>query len=1787
MKHSIDVSSLIDLLLWRALHEPDQPAYIFLSDKQDEEWSITYRELDRQAQAIAALLQRSSTVGERAILLFPPGLDYIAAFFGCLYAGIIAVPAYPPRLNRASPRLESMVADAQPTLALTTTLSLAHVQRWLVQMPSLAALRWLATDDLEHGGETSWHKPKTGAETLAFLQYTSGSTSLPKGVMLTHANLLHNLALTHRHFQLTPESRPVFWLPPYHDMGLIGGILQPIYGGFPVTLMSPVAFLQQPFRWLQTISQRRATASGAPNFAYELCVQKTTPEQRASLDLRCWQTTLNGAEPVRPATIERFCAAFQACGFRREVFYPCYGLAEATLFVSCSLPGNTPVTRSFDKKALAEHRVVLSSPEEEHAQVFVSCGQPECGQRVVIVDPETLLRCLPSQVGEIWVTSPSVAQGYWNHPDETKRTFQAHLADTQEGPFLRTGDLGMLLEGELFVMGRCKDMLIIRGRNHYPQDIEQTVEQAHALLRPGCCAAFSLDEHDEERLVVVQEVTRHYVSSQKEEVALAVRQAVSSEHELQIYALVLIKSGTLPKTSSGKIQHQACKASFLAGTFEVIDISMLQDVAEVVGDEETASLSLDTLLQAQPAQRQALLETTLKRLLAQKVGMSSHSIDVAGSLSALGLDSLQAIEIAYEIDTCFGITLPLTSLLQDMTLAQLSAEILARYEASSAPSSDTSVMAQTSITDQRSVLSYGQRALWFLHQLAPQSTAYTIARAVRVTGSLDVAALQRAFQTLLARHAALRMTFTSTDGEPMQVAHAHPLLPWQVYLAEEWDEAFLQARLQEEKQRPFELTQGALLRLSVFVRAPEKYVLLLAVHHIVMDFWSFSVLVREFRTLYAAERAAEVPVLAPPCRHYMDYVSWQMQMLEGDEGARHWLYWQKHLAGDLPVLSLPVDKPRQLVQTYHGAVWRFRLASDLTNHVKQLAKAFHTTLYTTLLAVLLTLLHRSTGQEDVIIGTLATGRTQAQWADLVGYFVNPLIIRAAITDQQTFAAVLEQVRALVLAALEHQDYPFALLLERLQLHRDAGHASFFQSMFVWQSAQAFQDASLAAFALEVPHAHLNVDHLQLEPWSIEDDTAQFDLTLTMAEVDGCLEGLWRYNLDLFYEPTIERLSQHFQTMLASLVHQPRQRIADVCLLTEGEKRLLVHTWNNTEQVIQPSGACLHQLFELQVARTPADVALVCGERHYTYAQLNSEANQLAQRLQALHVGPETLVGIYMDRSPAMVIAVLAILKAGGAYVPFDPAYPHERLAFMLTDSRMSMLLTQEHLAATLPAHHVQVLCFACALEKDESNALNNPLNKVCAENLAYVIYTSGSTGQPKGVAITHRSAVAFITWSLSHFRRAELAGVLASTSLCFDLSIFELFAPLCSGGTVILVENALHLMSLASTIPVTLVNTVPSAMRELVQADGLPSSVRTVNLAGEPLYAALVNQLYQRTTVQRVFNLYGPTEDTTYSTYSLVERESEQEPTIGRPIAGTSIYLLDAYCQLVPIGSTGELYLGGLGLARGYLNQPALTATRFLPDPFSSVPGARLYKTGDLARYRHDGQIEYLGRRDHLVKVRGFRIELGEIEAVLGQHPAVQEAVVLVHERFPGDQRLVAYLTSLEAGTLSSEMLRHFLQEKLPAYMLPTLFILLEALPYAPNGKVDRQALLKLEGVDIRPATAYIAPQTAMEQTITTIWQEVLDVPRVGMHDNFFDLGGHSLLLLKVQQRIEAAYTRDIPIVKMFQYPTVSGLVAYLNWQQNENVALQQGYERIAARRDASNIREQTRQRRRMAKSEH
>jgi len=1281
--------------------------------------------------------------------------------------------------------------------------------------------------------------------------------------------------------------------------------------------------------------------------------------------------------------------------------------------------------------------------------------------------------------GEICIRGEHITPGYWQ-ADELNAS--AFVEPAEGGPRIyRTGDLGRYLpDGNLVFLGRRDAQVKVRGNRIEPGEIEAVINGCDGIDQ--CAVVLREDKPGDPGLAA------YFVAEAAADVALAdVRRHVQERLPGYMVPAAFVELDAIPLTPNGKLDRNALPAPVWES------------------DTEYVAPRNDN-------------ERRVAEVWADVLGV--EQVGVNDDFFALGGHSLIATQLMSRIRDEIGYELPLRALFETSTVAGL-CELLERTSGAGAT---TSIRPR----DPNAIvpLSYPQQRLYFLEQLEPGTSVYNLSWSTRLKGRLNADALQAAVNDLVARHESLRTHFADTDTGPVQVIAARLELPLERHDLGGRDEAALKQHLESVVRQPFDLNTGPLLRVQLIATGDDEHVLLVMIHHIISDAWSSKVLMQDLIDSYAARSSGAEAELSPLAVQYPDYSVWQRDWLAGEELDRQVGFWRDRLAGAPTVLEMPTDRPRPPVQTYNGAHAWWRLSAETSAALRRLASEQGCTLFMVLVSAYALLLGRYSRQDDLLIGTPIAGRQHTELEKLIGFFVNTLVLRADFSGQPTFREYLQRIKRESLDAFAHQDLPFEKLVEELQPERDTSRSPLFQAAFILQNTP---NEAASTFA-----------DLSAENVFVEHSNTKFDLTLGVWEDDEGIGGSLEYNTDLFDAATIESLLEHLTKLLEGAIANPDAQVGALPLLNDTERQRLLVDWNATE-FDYPRDGTMHGLFEQQAALQPDAIALYTRAAELTYRELNRRANKLAGELAALGVGPETLVGVCCQRDAEIIVGLLAILKAGGAYVPIDPNYPAERVAFMLEDSQAPVLLSQTQVLEQLPQHEAQVICLDSFDWHTDDAHDANPASGVTAANLGYTIYTSGSTGLPKGVEIEHRNAVALIEWAGSVFAREEFAGVLASTSVCFDLSVYEIFVTLGQGGRIVLVSNALELPDLPAEANVTLINTVPSAIAELVRMQGLPASVKTVNLAGEPLQTWLVNEIYATGTVQDVNDLYGPSEDTTYSTWT--RREADAPPTVGKPIANTQVYLLDEYGEPVPAGVIGEMYLGGSGVTRGYRNRPELTTEKFLANPFSSEPDARMYRTGDQARYRRDGNIEFLGRIDQQVKLRGFRIELGEVETRLREEATVNDAVVIIREDTPGDQRMVAYVTAAPRMDIVDDELRASLQVNLPGFMIPSTFVVLDAIPLTPNGKVDRKALPAPEWSG---AEEYTAPRNVLEEQLCALWTAVLGIDQAGIHDDFFALGGHSLLAMQLASRIRDSLDVDMELATLFSYPTVAGLAEQL-----------------------------------------
>lgn len=1601
IKNVIQPTTLVEILRLRAQNQSNKVAYTFLKDGETEEASLTYAQLEQRARMIAAKLQNLCSVGERALLLYPPGLDYIVAFFGCLYAGIVAVPTYPPRRNRSDPRIQAIVTDAQPMVVLTTHEIFSDMAKRLTLAPELAHLRWLTTDNLDEELAEVWHAPEIHSDTLAFLQYTSGSTGTPKGVMVSHGNLLHNSEDIKQRAELTSNSVSVTWLPSFHDMGLIDGIIQPLYTGFMAVLMPPISFLQKPIRWLQTISRYKGTHSGGPNFAYDLCVNKTNSEQQKNLELSHWYTAYNGSEPIQRETLERFVQAFKHCGFRASFLHPCYGLAENTVGVSGGSVKDEPVYYTVDAKALEQNRAIAASPAVQIKQL-VGCGQAGLGTNIFIVDPDSLMSCQPNQVGEIWLSGSSVAQGYWNKPEETKHTFNAYLADTGEGPFLRTGDLGFLQNGELFVTGRLKDLIIIRGRNYYPQDIEITVEKSHPAMNAASGAAFSVEKEGEERLIIAQEVQRTYLRNlEVNEVVDAIRQAVFEQYELGVDAILLLKTGSIPKTSSGKIQRKACREQFLAGNLNIVG----EWQSESAKSESPSAIQEQVTKYVAPRNP---TEEQLAKLWAEVIGL--EQVGIYDNFFELGGYSLLATQLISQIADTFLIEISLRHLFESPTVADLAVQIEAMRLEKPAVGEERLLVAPPTIIStpeqryQPFPMTDIQQAYWM-----GRSGTFELGNVATHIyfeldcPELDLERLQGAWQSLIERHDMLRMLVLPTGEQ--QVLEQVP--PYQIALVDLHKQSPEVVAMQVETIRQqmshqvLPAEQWPLFEIRATRLDEQRTRLYLSFDALIADAWSLRCLVKEWLQLY---QNPEV-VLTPLSLSFRDYVLTEQAWQETKWYQHSKEYWFQRLDTLPPAPELPLAQNPATITKPCFKRRSAKLEPDSWQQLKQRATQAGLTPSGVLLAAFADIITLWNKQPQFTLNLTLFNRPpiHPQLNDIIGDFTLLLLLAVDNTIPATFTSRARRLQQQLWQDLDHRYFSGMQVLRELARRQGDAH-----SMPIVFTSTLGQDYS----ALFTPIGE--------EVYGIT-QTPQVWLDHQVFEQQGALVFLWDAVEELFPEGLLDDM---FATYCGFLRQLATSKEAWHATTTQSlippvhlSQRAAVNATN-----APISEEMLHTLFTAQLQTRGHEYAVISPQRTLTYLELSQLANQVGLKLRQSGATPNTLVAIMMEKGWEQVVAVFGVLISGAAYLPIEPELPKERQWYLLKQGEVKLVVTKSHLNQHLVwPENLERLCLddeQFFQEKEISLApVQNPTD------LAYVIFTSGSTGQPKGVAIDHRGAVNTIRDINQRFKVGSQDSVLALSALSFDLSVYDIFGLLAVGGTLVMPDATLarepaHWVELMTQHRVTVWNTVPALMQMLVdyigeRSQNAPKSLRIAMMSGDWIPLNLPERMRTLWSQVQIISLGGATEASIWSIYYPIETIEPTWKSIpyGKPLTNQTFHVFNHLLEPCPVWVPGQLYIGGVGLAQGYWRDKEKTQTSFIIHPQTQE---RLYKTGDLGRYLPGGDIEFLGREDFQVKIRGYRIELGEIESALEQHTGIKEAVVTVVEKERGHQALVAYVVVLE-----------------------------------------------------------------------------------------------------------------------------------------------------------------------------
>jgi amino acid adenylation domain-containing protein len=1717
---------LPNLLRLRARELGDSPAYVFLGNDLEATHVLSYAGLHGSGEAIAQKLRALSRPGDRVLLSFNNDMDAVQLFWGCILAGVVPIPAPAPDAQQgrgSEARLSSIATDAGVALALTHA---SHIEHGMAQIPDL---EWHSLPSLlaiEHEPDPFiWADGVEAMADIAYLQYTSGSTSAPRGVEITHENVLAQchalMSGLHTH-----RVKGLIWLPWFHDYGLVHGLIQPLYSSGTSFLMSTAQFLLRPLRWLEAIEKHAVTHSGAPDFAYLACVKALarTPGWPTRLD--SWQLASCGAEPVRATTLRAFTEAFAPCGFNSAALAPSYGLAEAVLAVTVH-DAHSPLRQvALDGMALESHQIEMSATGAPGAKTFVGCGPALPGFQLRIVDPITREPCAADRMGEVWVSGSSVARGYWGQRETSAELFEASLSAEKDATrrYLRTGDLGFMHAGELFVAGRLKDMILVNGRNLYPQDLEQTAEAAHSGIRQGSAIAISVDQGHKEMPVMLLECSRRPSPATVREMIESVQKQVGIDHQLELHDVIALRTGTLPRTSSGKPMRAATLRLYVQGALEPLRLT-----AQAPSFRPSP----------QPSEPDEPLINALIQIWSDV--LMHDGIEADSGFFDLGGDSLLATQLVTRVRSRLGVELPISAVFQSPTVRGLARMVV---DAQGTPLRPTAAPVQSATEGENPrgpgtqvALSFSQERMWFMHELAPQGSAYNVPLAIHLHGVLDMAALTGAFERVVQRHEILRTRFLKSSetvvGEVMP-----PSLPLieEVHLEQVKGlsaQELLHIQLARAASEPFRLDQCPLFRTQVIHIGANETVLLMVMHHIISDQWSFAELGRELAAHYSAIMMGEEVALPPLPIQYADYASWHRAWFEDDRRQTEMTYWRQRLEG-LELLPLNTDFPQPLTQTFRGAALRLPLDPEHIDTLRRLGAAHEASLSMVLIAALNVLLLRHTGKSDIGIGVPIANRHHLASENLIGTFVNTLVFRTDLGGDPDFRTVLSRVREVSLEAFAHQDMPFELLVRELAAKPDGNRQPLFNVMFNMVNAQV-RDV-----------------HFKGLTWSRLD----FDRASTQFDLAFIADFLYdhalviEYATDLFAPETVQRMGEHLRRILHAAVEEPSVRVATIPILSDAETAFLARLSLGPSE--NPGAQSVTQWISRGLRRSALQPAVIFGTERLTHQELDEAANRLARLMRQRGIARGTRVGVCLPRGSDLLVTLLAILKTGAAYVPLDPDYPSDRLLHQINDANLALLVTQSSvmLACEQPARLLLDVDRAFIAANSAQPLHTDPELDARPDDPAYVIYTSGSTGRPKGVAVPHRAVVNLLTSMARTPGLAETDRLLAVTTPSFDIAVLELYLPLGVGGTVVIASETQAsdgrlLAELIERENITALQATPSRWHMLIDTGWCPTPARLKALVGgEPLTPSLASQLMTRCA--EVWNMYGPTETTVWSSCWRVTPGAVQAIDLGRPVMNTSIQVLDALRQPCPIGVPGEIYIGGDGVALGYHDRQALTDERFIVQPNSPRrENKRIYRTGDRGRWRHDGSLEHGGRLDDQIKLRGYRVELGEIETHLLHHAAVSRAVVMLREDVPGQARLVAYVVP-QGAMPSRDLLREFLSRWLPDHMVPGLFIELSDIPVLPNGKTNRRALPVPPSGSSASSAPPAEPRNNTEAAILAIWKATLQVDRLGIHDNFFDLGGHSILAVGVVGRIEAALGRPCALALLFKHPTIAGLSAAL-----------------------------------------
>jgi amino acid adenylation domain-containing protein/non-ribosomal peptide synthase protein (TIGR01720 family) len=1606
----------------------------------DKEVFYSYQDIYAKALLVAGFLQSHGLrKGDELVFQLKDNKDFIVIFWACLLTGIVPIP------------LAMGVSEEQKLKLMNVweilnkpTLIIARADAGRIKL-SLPAEHMLFTDDMYSSNEAAvLNQP--AADDLAFVQFSSGSTGTPKGVMLTHRNLLTNIDAIHRGIHSPAEGDSFFsWMPLTHDMGLIGFHLTPLFKGWTHYIMPTDLFIRNPLLWLKKVTEHRISFTSSPNFGYRY-VLKHFKADNYKLDLSSLRVIVNGAEPISAALCEEFTEQMSHYGMGRNTIFPVYGLAEASLAVAFSKIEDPVIAFNAHRKHLGVGSEVCPADDEVNAVSIVEVGTAihNCAFKIAGNDNEALP---DGTIGNILISGGNVTAGYYNNPKATRETI------TADG-WLKTGDLGFVKDGRLYITGRSKDVLFVNGQNFYSHDIERCAEQVDGIELGKVVATGFFDERTQKERIVLFLLHKGDTAAFIPRI-LALKKHLNAVLGFEVDEVLPVRE--IKKTTSGKIQRYLFAEGYKNGQYAQVqqEIAALLDAQQVVF--------------SQP-------ETEMEQQLWQiwKDVLGHEQFGIHESFFEVGGNSLRAAEMAARVAGEWAVELRYELMFENPTIALLAKEIAALPQLQRKP-------LQKAEAREYYPLSAAQQRLFYTWEMDRNAIGYNNPQALKISGAVNAERLQAAFSQMISRHEILRTHFVVRNATPFQLIKETIDFSLQFATVDEQSiNGYLKSLVQ-----PFNLLESPLFRASLISTDVASY-LFIDFHHIIADGLSIYLFAEELFRLYNGE------ALQPLQWQYRDYVAWQASA----DNPAHEAFWLEHLGDDIPLLNLPTET-RPPVLTYHGEKRRIGVSKELVAKLKAFSKEQHVSLYMLMLGIYNIFLSKLSGKEDLVVGVPVAGRYRQEFGGMMGMFVNNFAVRSKPAGSKTFSDFMQEIRQLCFETFAHQEYEFSQLLEKTSRDRDVSRNPVFDTMLLYQN---------------MGFPAINAGGLLVSRHFFDPGFSKYDISLEVFEEKDSLEFYLEYNTALFKPDVIDRFAAHLTGLMANVLAHPGEKIASLSVLTAAEEREYLVAFNDTAHQY-PAVASIIELFERAVAASPGAIAVRDGQTATSYSALKNKSDELARTLTAKGIGSGDIVAIVMERSTELVTAILAVLKTGAAFLPIDDELPEERINFLIADSRAALVITKEGMQSS------------------------NGGSGAGAGDLAYVIYTSGTTGKPKGVMVGQQALINYACWAAATYFAGEKVNIPLYTSISFDLTITSIFPPLISGGTIVVYnddENNLAIEKVLRDDQVDVMKLTPSHLKILKSDVSTQRNLRKLVVGGEDLSTQLANEITQKFNGRiEIFNEYGPTEATVgcmIYKFDAVKDRGKSVP-VGVPISNAAIYVLDAYLRPVPVGVEGDMYIGGRCLANGYLFRDELTAQKFVDNPFK--PGEKMYCTGDRARRLPDGNLDFLGRVDSQVKINGHRIELPEIEAQLKLHESIDDAVVIDRTDDNNNKYLCAYVVGAAGKLVNTITLREHLQHRLPAYMIPAYFVVLDQIPLTKNGKVEA-GKLPLPNKTAQQESAL--PSNEIEQLLVEIWRQVLNVSSIGIHDNFFHAGGDSIKAMQIASRLrEAGYQAGIKDIMRYQ----------------------------------------------------